>query len=150
MRLKIPPPVYALMTVLLMWWLHTTIPVYVTTALFVDVIGWLFVIVGVLIELWSVGLFWKDNTTINPMRPENTNRLVVRGIYQYSRNPMYLGMACLLTGVALILGSLTPCLGVVMFVTLITVWQIRPDEISLEHKFGQEYLDYKRQVRRWL
>ena len=63
---------------------------------------------------------------------------------------MYLGMLSILLGVAFLLGSLSPFIGLPLFVLLITTQQIIPEEMTLTNKFGQEYLDYKHRVRRWL
>jgi protein-S-isoprenylcysteine O-methyltransferase Ste14 len=63
---------------------------------------------------------------------------------------MYLGMLSILLGVAFLLGSLSSFIGLPLFVLLITTQQIIPEEMILTNKFGQEYLDYKHRVRRWL
>ena len=63
---------------------------------------------------------------------------------------MYLGMALLLLGVAILLGSLSPFFVVPVFVWLITVRYIRFEEKMLEDTFGLKYLDYARRVRRWI
>ena len=76
--------------------------------------------------------------------------MVTDGIYRYSRNPMYLGMALLLAAWALWLGNAAAWLGIVLFVALINRYQIRPEERILAAKFGDDYHSYCRRTRRWL
>ena len=84
------------------------------------------------------------------MSPEKSSALVCTGIYKYSRNPMYLGMALLLLAWAIYLASVWALLGVMAYVLYITRFQIIPEERVMEKLFGQEYLAYKAKVRRWL
>ncbi|MCL4110020.1 UNVERIFIED_CONTAM: hypothetical protein GTU68_038237 [Idotea baltica] len=63
---------------------------------------------------------------------------------------MYLGLLIFLIGVAIYLGNLSAFLVLPAFYIVITEMQIKPEEHMLEEKFGDEYLEYKRKVRRWL
>jgi protein-S-isoprenylcysteine O-methyltransferase Ste14 len=102
------------------------------------------------LDLWSLFLFLKKHTTANPMKPQNTSGIVTTGLYKISRNPMYVGLLTILTGYAVWLGSLTPFLMLPVFYALITEMQVKPEEKILEQKFGDEYLNYKNRVKRWL
>ena len=113
-------------------------------------LGVLLMILAGLSDLSSLYLFFKKRTTPNPMKPEFTTGLVTNGLYKISRNPMYLGMLIILLGFGIYLGSLTPFLVLPAFYFVITEMQIKPEEKMLEKKFGEEYLDYKTKVRRWL
>ncbi len=84
------------------------------------------------------------------MKPENTSDLVISGLYKVTRNPMYVGLQTILTGYAIWLGSLSPFFVLPLFYFIITEMQIKPEEAILEKKFGQDYLNYKNSVRRWL
>lgn len=150
LKLKIPPPIYAISTAALMWLIDSSFPVADLFSSPWNSIGWLFIITGITIDLWSVGLFWKQKTTVNPLKPDNSKSIVEDGMYQYSRNPMYLGMLIILLGIAILLGSLLPLICLPLFVLIITTQQIIPEEMILSNKFGQPYLDYKHRVRRWL
>jgi len=55
-----------------------------------------------------------------------------------------------LTGWGIILGSLMPFFVLPIFITILTIEQIIPEEHILEQKFGQQYRDYKASVNRWL
>ncbi|MEL6369904.1 MAG: isoprenylcysteine carboxylmethyltransferase family protein [Pseudomonadota bacterium] len=107
-------------------------------------------VIGLSIEVAAVGHFFRRKTTINPLAPDKTQHLVVEGLYRVTRNPMYLGMAILLTGWALWLGNPINIAFVALFVVVLTELQIKPEERALEAKFGESYRDYCQRVRRWV
>ena len=106
--------------------------------------------IGILVEAWSVGLFFRAKTTVNPLKPENSKVLVVAGLYKFTRNPMYLGMLLLLFGWTFWLGNPVGLCLPFIFVWYITKFQIKPEELALVDIFGDQYVQYKQQVRRWL
>jgi protein-S-isoprenylcysteine O-methyltransferase Ste14 len=63
---------------------------------------------------------------------------------------MYLGLTLLLIGWAVWLGSASPWLIPPLFVTIVTLLQILPEEEALGQLFGQQYVEYRRDVARWL
>ena len=150
LQLKIPPPVYAIGIGLLMWLANQYIPIAHWIPTPWNQLGIAIIVIALSFDLWSLWLFFKSRTTPNPMKPANTNSLVISGLYKFSRNPMYVGLLTVLLGYAIWLGSLTPFLLLPLFVYVITIMQIIPEEAVLEKKFGQEYLDYKSRVKRWL
>jgi protein-S-isoprenylcysteine O-methyltransferase Ste14 len=86
-------------------------------------------------------------TAIDPLVPTRT--LVSRGVYGFSRNPIYLGLSVAYGGIAL-LGRCLWALGLLPLVLLaIERYAIRVEERYLEAKFGRAYLDYRARVRRW-
>lgn len=94
--------------------------------------------------------FVGAKTTVDPLHPELASQLVERGMYRFSRNPMYLAMALLLLAWAVCCRSLLAWLGPLCFVLYITRFQIIPEERALEKRFGASYRDYCSRVRRWL
>jgi len=150
LELKIPPPVYALSMAVMMWLLNQYFPVL----RFIDSpwnkLGLVLIVLAIILDSSSLYLFIKKHTTINPMHPNHTKDLVTTGLYRFTRNPMYVGLLVILFGYAIWLGSLTPFVLLPLFYGLITNMQIKAEERILEEKFGQEYLDYKNRVRRWL
>ncbi len=104
--------------------------------------------VGVLLIAVSAGMFRRRKTTLNPFG--ESSALVQGGVYRHSRNPMYLGMLLILTGVALWLGNVLAFAVPVVFVAAISRWNIRTEERLLEARFGAEYRHYKQRVRRWI
>lgn len=88
-------------------------------------------------------------TTLLPMRPHKTTSLVTTGIFSWTRNPMYLGLATALVGWALYLSAAWPLLGPILFVLYLNRFQIQPEERVLTELFGFAYTNYTRRVRRW-
>lgn len=79
-----------------------------------------------------------------------TTRLVKSGVFNYSRNPLYVGIAIAFVGLAIATDK--PWW---LFLTIPTLWAaqwllVLPEERYLEQRFGEEYRQYKRAVRRWL
>jgi protein-S-isoprenylcysteine O-methyltransferase Ste14 len=76
--------------------------------------------------------------------------LVISGPFRYTRNPMYLGMVLWLTGLAVLLGSLIVFLFPLLFFVLANFLLIPPEERILQQTFGERFISYRQQVRRWL
>lgn len=150
LQLKIPPPAYALAIGLLMTLLNRYFPIATWITSPWNKVGIAVIVIAVSMDLSSLFQFLKKHTTPNPFKPKNTTSLVTNGLYRYSRNPMYVGLLTVLIGYAIWLGSITPFLLLPLFYWLITTQQIIPEENILKEKFGQEYLDYKKRVKRWL
>ena len=72
------------------------------------------------------------------------------GVYRYTRNPMYVGLACCVLAWGVYLQNFAALLGVVIFIAYMTHFQIKPEERALQEKFGDEYANFKSKVRRWL
>lgn len=102
-----------------------------------------------LVAVISLFQFFKFKTSIDPLHPEKAARLVTTGLYQYSRNPMYLSLLLLLLAWGLWLGNAFNTLLAAGFVYFINSYQIEPEEIALLKKFGKDYQKYCLAVRRW-
>ena len=101
--------------------------------------------------LFSAARSFKEHqTTINPIKIETASSLVVTGIFNYSRNPMYLGMALILLGLSLKFNLIGGLIFTTLFILFITNFQIKPEEKAMQKIFGEEFLSYKNRVRRWL
>lgn len=150
LKLKIPPPIYMLLVAGLMWLLNKHMPVVELLSSPWNKLGFIFMAVAAFLDGGAVLQFFRTHTTINPMRPERAEKLVITGMYRYSRNPMYLGLLCLLLGWAILLGSLLPFILLPVFIAIMNRQQIMPEEDILEQKFGQQYESYKKSVNRWL
>jgi protein-S-isoprenylcysteine O-methyltransferase Ste14 len=105
---------------------------------------------GAAVALAGVAEFRRVRTTVNPLRPEKASALVTSGIFRWTRNPMYLGLAIVLLGWAAWLAHPLAALGVPAFVLWMGRWQIPREERALEQLFGAEFAQYKTRVRRWL
>jgi protein-S-isoprenylcysteine O-methyltransferase Ste14 len=111
-------------------------------------LGILIVFVAVAIGILAVREMVTASTPLD-VRKRST-RIVTSGVFQQSRNPIYLGMVLLCTGVAFLVDSLW-LLGLVpLFAAILQKGVIEPEEAYLERNFGEEYLRYKARVRRWI
>ncbi len=150
LELKIPPPIVGLLVGLAMWALSLVGPSFGLLPGWRIAVVALLVLAGLAVDLLGLLAFLGARTTVNPLRPERSSALVTGGIYRITRNPMYLGMALLLTAWAVHLGALTAWAGPVAFVLYITRFQIRPEERVLTERFGDDYRAWCARVRRWL
>jgi protein-S-isoprenylcysteine O-methyltransferase Ste14 len=103
---------------------------------------------GVAWNLWADQLFKRHQTTVKPHLEPST--LVQAGPFRLSRNPMYVGMAAIAAGVAVLCGSLTPMFGPVAFIAVVAIVFIPMEERAMQQAFGDEWWDYTQRVRRWL
>ncbi|MFM8897172.1 MAG: methyltransferase family protein [Actinomycetales bacterium] len=94
--------------------------------------------------------FRRAKTTIHPLNPSHTSAVVVAGVYRASRNPMYLAMLIGLVAISVMLASPLALVLASGFVPLMNAVQVRPEERILADRFGDPYLEYCRQVRRWV
>ena len=107
-------------------------------------------LLGIMIAVAGVVQFRRARTTVNPLAPLNASAIVDSGVYRLSRNPMYLGMALGLGGLALWWANVAGGVLVLLFCWYLTQFQIKPEERALQARFGPEYAAYLRRVRRWL
>jgi protein-S-isoprenylcysteine O-methyltransferase Ste14 len=142
------PPVYLLMTLIAMSALHATVPIMYLIVSPYRYAGILLLVAGVSTTAASAGLFSKLGTPVRPF--EQSTLVVTTGLFRFTRNPMYLGMVVALFGVAILLGSLVSLFPIPVFVAIIHLQFILNEEEFMEDLFGDEYLAYKRKVRRWV
>lgn len=149
-ELKIPPLLMTLIFGILMWWTSKKTNNLSIDNLFLKTMSIMIFIFGVVIALIAVGLFRKEDTTVDPTNPKNSSRLVTNGIYGYTRNPMYLGFLSWLLGYGLFLGNPINLVFIVLFLIYMNELQIKPEESTLCELFGEEYVEYRSRVRRWI
>jgi len=141
------PPIIVLLSILLQIALHVWLPVASIVPPPWNWIGALIIAAGIGILIGPALAFRRSETSIIPFTESSS--LVVDGLYRYTRNPMYVGMLLVLTGVAMLAGSLTPFVVPLLFVPLMNVRVIRHEERMLTDTFGAEYTDYASRVGRW-
>jgi protein-S-isoprenylcysteine O-methyltransferase Ste14 len=111
-------------------------------------VGGLLVIAGLGLLAWFNSLFSRTGTAVEPWKP--TTAIVTSGPYRFTRNPAYLGMALTYVGIALLSSAVWVVLPLPLVLAVIDRGVIAREERYLERKFGEEYLGYRRQVRRWV
>lgn len=105
---------------------------------------------GAVVALAGVIVFRLERTTVNPLTPSASSSIVSRGIYRFTRNPMYLGILLGLAGWAMYLSNAAAALLLPAFVAYLTQYQIKPEERILLAKFGAPFAQYLSRVRRWI
>jgi len=148
MKTKIMPPTYFVILLLLSVAFHFIFPIFNFVFSPYNYMGILLIVFGIVLNLWTDSLFKKKQTTVKPH--EVPNFFIDYGPFKISRHPMYLGMFSILLGTAIFLGSISSLISSILFIIIIESMFIPMEEKNLEKKFGNEYIDYKKRVRRWI
>ncbi len=150
LELKIPPPALAALVAAAMWGTARVLPSRHLRAPERTWAALALVAVAMLVSISAIVAFRRARTTINPTTPDESSSLVASGVYRLTRNPMYLGLLCLLLAWAVFLPSIWAFAGPILFVGYLGRFQIAPEERALGALFGAEYAAYTSRVRRWL
>jgi protein-S-isoprenylcysteine O-methyltransferase Ste14 len=150
LKLKIPPPIIALITAALMWLVAHVAPRLAFTLPGRRMIAGCLAAVGVCSAIAGVRSFRRAGTTLNPLKPQSASALVTSGIYRRTRNPMYLGLLLVLLGWAVLLSNALTFVLIVGFVLYMNHFQIAPEEAALTSMFGETFVQYTSKVRRWV
>jgi len=145
---RFPPPLIFLLclfaSIALQWLMQLDLGIPEPINLF----GLIFVVIAIAILTVTALAFRRAHTAIEPWKPTST--MLYSGCYAFSRNPIYLSFCLCLFGLGIaanniwLLLSFIPC-GIAIYYVAIA-----REEAYLESKFGDEYLQFKRRVRRWL
>lgn len=112
-------------------------------------LGTVVFLIGFVIMLWCIISFAvKGRGTLSPADP--TKRLVVTGLYNFSRNPMYVGVILILIGEAIFVQSIELWIYLLLVFIAFNIFTILVEEPRLRKDFGEEYKLYCRKVRRWI
>ena len=147
-QVRIPPPLMALFFVLVgaaMQWVY---PIRFLPEPFRWILGGLLIGIGIGTILYCAWKFKKTGTNIEPWK--KTSKLISSGIYRFTRNPIYLSFLVIGTGIGFAANNAWILLMMIPLVLVLTHFVIAKEERYLETSFGEEYLSYKRKVRRWL
>ena len=113
--------------------------------------GWLGAIVFVLalaLGVWAIVTMTRAGSNVPTNLPTTT--IVESGPYRFTRNPIYLGMFLVLTGLAIAFDNLWLLVMLLPFALVIRYGVVAREEAYLERKFGDVYRGYRSRVRRWL
>ncbi len=143
-----PPPLIYGAAFIVGWLIHRAFPVAVLPETLADWIGVVLVLVSFPIAITAFRVMIRAQTSFDPRKP--TTAIVTEGPFHYSRNPMYVSLTLLYLGVALLLNALWILLLVGPLLVVMQRGVIAREESYLERKFGEAYLNYKTQVRRWI
>ncbi|MDY0094574.1 MAG: isoprenylcysteine carboxylmethyltransferase family protein [Candidatus Vecturithrix sp.] len=145
---NILPPTYLLIAIVSMVALHFLAPLTSLISFPWNMLGLIPFAIGVGINMLADNAFKRANTTVKP--DETSTTLITDGVFRLTRNPMYVGFVLILFGIAIFVGSLSPYLIILLFPILMEKIFIITEEQMLEQTFGNTWLTYKQQVRRWL
>ena len=145
----VPPPLIFLGTLVIGVALNIARPLAIFTN------GRIGDILGLVAALGSAGIaFWAFRTTVrageHPDPSVSTRKIVEGGPFSRTRNPIYLSFALFDLGVGLLMNNLWIILALVPLMLYVDRGIVRREERYLEQQFGDEYLDYKQSVRRWI
>lgn len=103
---------------------------------------------GVMLAVFGFRAMSRVGTHVDPFKP--TTALVTDGPFRFTRNPLYLALTLLYTGITSLLNALWPILLLPAAILIIRYGVIDREEKYLARKFGEEYMGYKKHVRRWI
>jgi len=146
----IPPPLFYVATFLLAVLIQRLIQFdkeffYTTTS---KIVGSIIIVVGLFFSFPAFRQFFKTKNTLVTIK--SASSLQTTGIYSVSRNPMYLSLLLIYTGLAFLIGNWWNIILLPLLFLVVQEYIIKREEKYLERRFGQEYLNYKSKVRRWL
>jgi len=146
---KLPPPMtFAAPLVLGLvagrWWCPLPAP----PAWGSRVVGGILFVAGLAFGGWARLLFVRRKTTVLPFRPSSV--LVADGPFRFSRNPIYVAFTAIYVGISLLFRSLWPLILLPLVLIVLQKTAIDREEAYLERRFGDEYREYRKRVRRWL
>jgi protein-S-isoprenylcysteine O-methyltransferase Ste14 len=107
------------------------------------------ILIGAAGLLWCIWEFFSEGRgTLAPIDPPKY--LVVRGLYRYVRNPMYVSVVIVLLGEAIFFMSVAILIEAVIFIVLAHLFVILYEESALRRQFGESYERYSQSVGRWI
>jgi protein-S-isoprenylcysteine O-methyltransferase Ste14 len=142
------PPIWLVFGLIAIFALNELMPGMRFTSSGFQILGGAVIFLGLLLLLLAGGLFKRAGTDLVPFK--NVSALVTTGIYRLTRNPMYLGMTAILLGCALTVGAALALLIPPVFMVIIELRFIRPEEVMLGELFPEDFPQYCARVRRWV
>ncbi len=145
-----PPPLIYIGAIVLGAILEWLLPIRlaVLTTMTSRGFGTVLVIASGLLSIWGLRVMQQAGTQVDPSQP--TSAIVKSGPFRFSRNPLYLALTIFQLGIGFVFGWPWVWVTLVFTLWLMKYGVIDREERYLEKKFGQEYIDYKSRVRRWI
>ena len=111
-------------------------------------LGIVLIVLGIWLNIWADRLFKVNKTPVKPH--EKPSSLIRDGPFHFSRNPMYLGMVLILLGIAIFLGTASIFIPALFFFLIMELKFIPLEEKFMEEVFGENFIEYRKRVRKWL
>jgi protein-S-isoprenylcysteine O-methyltransferase Ste14 len=146
--MAIPAPLVFFGLLLLGFVLNWALPLAFMPKLATEIAGIIIVVLGLLIGLSGIIVMRWAHTSPDLRKP--TTALVEKGVFRYSRNPLYLSMFVLFLGISVFMNVLWLILLFPLLFMVVERGAVKPEEAYLERTFGDPYLQYKKRVPRWI
>ena len=145
---RLYPPHYLLLSILSIVGIDSLLQVPFVSSAIALVGGLLFLLSGIVLAASAARLFSRAKTGIVPF--SESTKLVVSGAYRFTRNPMYLGMFFCLIGVTLLVNNVLGLLVLLLFFFIIRQKFVLKEEVQMQETFGDDYVQFKARIRRWI
>jgi len=145
---KFPPPLVFIFWIIVGYGFQQIQPVKIECVFPYNLIGWILIILGISIILFIRRTFTRAGTSIEPWEP--TLNIITTGFYAYSRNPVYVLFCIVPMGIGILLNNFWILISLIPSIITVYFIAVKKEEAYLEEKFGDEYVQYKQKVRRWL
>lgn len=142
------PPFFYIASALIAVGIDQVVPLSFGNTMATEYAGLVILVIGVLIFIASGRMFVKNKQS--PSVHASQPKIITDGIYGKTRNPIYVSAHLFLLAVALYVDNVWMLLMIIPLTILMTKLVIEKEEAYLERKFGGDYLDYKKKVRRWI
>jgi protein-S-isoprenylcysteine O-methyltransferase Ste14 len=110
--------------------------------------GIVLIVIALLFILPALIKFVQSKNTLVTIKPATS--LQTKGIYSLTRNPMYMGLLILYSGIAMLEGNWWAFIFIPLIIIIVQSYVIRGEENYLQRAFGEEYNAYRKKVRRWI
>jgi len=147
-QVRLPPPLVFGLPLLLCLYLQSNWFDGNIGPLILIVIGLALAAAGIVAAIYEAWRHESSGSNVEPWKP--TTLILTNGLYRYSRNPIYVAMILIYTGIAIAAGSWIAFAALPVCLFIIRYHVIAREEAYLEDKFGDVYLEYKATVRRWI
>lgn len=128
--------------------LDWTLPIKEVIPSPINFAGWVLVVAGIFLAVRTLSLIRSRGASSDVVKLPAV--LIADSLYLFSRNPLYLAELLVILGAAFVLGSLSAFVAPVVYVVVLDFFVIPFEEKELQRKFGDNYAQYKRLVRRWV
>jgi protein-S-isoprenylcysteine O-methyltransferase Ste14 len=143
-----PPPLIYLVPLIGTLFLRHWYPVRIVGPHAAAPVGIACLLLGLAAHLSAVLTLRRAKTSPKPWLP--TTAVVTAGPYRFTRNPIYVGFSLIYIGVGFWANTLWPFLVLPFILLVMQFGVVAREEVYLQRIFGDQYLEYKRRVRRWL
>jgi len=142
------PPIYAILYLIVGFILKYIFPEATIIKSPYTYLGYFIIVLSIFLVAIALINFKKQDTTKDPSGTPTS--LVISFPFNFTRNPMYVGLTLILLGIAITAGNLYLFIAPLAFLVTINFAIIPREEKIMEKIFSQEYLNYKKRVRRWI